>query len=401
MKKYILPIIAGGILTSGLASAQVIASKGGFQYGDDNKDPYWFKLGGIFKLDQRFFMKDKKGSVHSGANIRSVGLDFNGGLGKDVSYTLGLSYSPKDSKVSVEDAYVTYSGWGKNFSASVGQVNPGFCLENTSSGKWIAFFERSLASTAFGPCPGLGVSINKWDNNYSFTASATQPKMGVEYKDVAGNTLNRSDRWQATARATYSPISEKGKVLQFGLSGHVEDVDKAFVSVSTAPEARSRLETKFLNTVRFQSKLRTTYDLELTGQYNSFLFELEYQKARFKRPNGANSLNFNGYHGHVTYVLTGEMREYKKSNGTFGKVKANSDKGALELGLRHSFINLNDENIQGGAGHTTTAALGWYANSNIKLMTEYGYSTQSKIVANTLQKRHLSTIGLRLIVVFS
>lgn len=84
-----------------------------------------------------------------------------------------------------------------NFSVSVGQVIPGFCIACASSSKWIPFMERSMATNTFGPQQGMGVAVNTYDNNYSATVAATQqPRSGSTLKSVNGTDLKKMITWQ-------------------------------------------------------------------------------------------------------------------------------------------------------------------------------------------------------------
>ena len=410
-KKIFITIFAIGLIYFSNILADEMGSAGGFFYGSKGS-PYWFKLGGVLKLDQRYFKgnyKNKGNEFHGGGNIRDVGLTVDGGLGNQLSYTLGFAYDAKESKVNIEDAYLTYSGFGENFTASIGQVNPGFCVESTSSSKWTPFLERSMPTVAFSACPGLGVSINKWDKNYSFIMSITQPKIGYKAKDVNGNetTTKKSDHWQTTARLTYAPYIEGNRIIQLGLSGHYKDNGTDTIRFKTPPEAKARNITEVIDTGYFISKNQKTVDFELSIQNGPLYGEIEYQKAFAKRDADLPSVKFHGYHVQAAYVLTGEARTFKASNGTFGQVKPATEGGAWEIAARHSFINLNDKRLQGGSGRNTSFGVNYYLNNNIRISGEYTYSIQHpsqmplpKITLSNKDKRKLHIVGLRVQAVF-
>ena len=396
--------------------------------------PVTVEISGALKLDHRSYFgntektaspQNPAGTYQSGTFIRDLGLTFEGNLPEDFSYTIALNFSPKKSTVSVDDAFVTYHGFKDlmpNFSFSVGQVIPGFCVSCATSSKWIPFMERSMGTSVFGPQQGVGVSANSFDNNYSVTLAAMQqPKAGVDVKDPNGNVIKKPDLWQGAGRFTYAPIVHDKKVLQFGFSAHIQEYSNTGEQYDATPEMRSGNSTTLINTALNSNtsgansiglnqliavRNQKTLDFEVSGVNGPWSGEVEYQKAFITRGLNVNSkrqgsnLTFYGYHGQVSYVLTGESRPHKKSNGTFGQIKPHSKKGAWELSARYSVINLNNKDIHGGQANNTTTSLSWYANNHIRVLGEYVYSKQKRQFPSYTDRRHVNGIGARLQVVF-
>ncbi len=421
-KKSLLAIIAISTLSTTnviadnnstkTAANSNISSTGGLMLGSKT-DPYWFQLSGAIKFDQMAFMGNavSKGTeFHSGANFRGLEIDFGGGLGKDISYTLMTIYEPKDKKIKLDDAYLTYA-MAENFTVSAGQVLPGFSLESTASGKWIPFFERSIATHALGTNLGLGVNVSKWSKDYTFIVAAMQPKQDTEAKDYNGASVtNRDDRWQTSARMVYRPIYEGTKILQLGASGYFYDDHSSSPRFKTFAEATDRNHTDLIDTgyTNMTASNHKAIDVEIAGQNGPLYGEVEYERVFVTRPAGASKLHFHGYHVLASYVLTGEAKAFKEYNGTFGQVKPFCPKGAWEIAARYSMLNLNDKNIHGGRGNNTSLALNYYVNNNVRISGEYirsilHPSTETlpapTVLANTL-KRKLNIFGIRLQAVF-
>lgn len=405
--------VAAGLLQGGTAFASEFVA--GTEHDETN-----LEFGAVFKYDQTFVIGnnvDKQGQrtgslthLRSGGNLRNAALDFSGSLTRDWAYSAGLDIDGS-ANIELDHAFITYKGFAKNFEISVGQVFPHFCLENAQSSKYIAFLERSMATQALTPCPGLGVMIGHWAPCYSINMAVTQPGQGVFVKNIYGNDVkDKSDRWAVNGRATYAPIHDDGRVLQFGLSGAFEDdSNDANLRFSTRPEARSRNMGKVLDTssfdaagneMRIYANSHNMVNVELAGQYGPFWGEAEYIRTNVNRPSSMNlnNIHFHGYHVQAAYVITGEHRDFVQRNGTFGRVRPSRPCGAWEIAARHSYLSLNDENIAGGSGHVTTFSLSWWANDKVRVLGNFAHAHLQE--SQTFVKRNPNIIGLRFQYVF-
>ncbi len=91
------------------------------------------------------------------------------------------------------------------------------------------------------------------------------------------------------------------------------------------------------------------------------------------------------YHGgyvEALYFLTGEHQNYDKRDGVFGRTiplrnyewrrgETAQGFGALQAGVRVSYLDLNDKAIQGGQIFDITAGLNWFLNPNAKFQFNY------------------------------
>lgn len=434
IKSVVIALLFGLLLPAVSFANMPVASDGGLQVGDPD-GPYWFNLSGVMKIDERAYTGNTAttssgvgalGTYLGGAFIRDAGITLEGGVGENYGYTMGLDFEAQSKEVKIDEFYLTYYGFGclmPNFSFSVGQVNPGFCLNCADSSKWIPFMERNMGTSTFGPKQGMGISANTYNQHYSATVAITQqPQMGSSVKNVYGVSRKSPDLWQVSGRFTYAPISQHGKALQFGFSAHVQEYANNGLQFKAIPEMRSGNSTTLLNTTTYYTSNpspssgipnqlwisalnQTTLDADLLGIYGPWSAELEYQEVFVTRGmvNGVKQggdLNFSGFHAQAEYILTGETRPLKPSNGTLGQIKPKCKSGAWAVAARYSFITLNDKDIAGGRAYNTTASISWYANNNIRVIGEYVYSLQRRQFPTYLDKRHVGGLGARLQVVF-
>src|SRR5439155_20677235 len=96
---------------------------------------------------------------------------------------------------------------------------------------------------------------------------------------------------------------------------------------------------------------------------------------------------FNGGYVQAAYFLTGENRLYDKRFGRLGTLYDrpntsfwavrdedgcwNLGRGAWEVAVRYSYLNLNDGPIDGGLMQGWTVGLNWYLSTNVKVQLEY------------------------------
>src|SRR5262249_18049401 len=91
---------------------------------------------------------------------------------------------------------------------------------------------------------------------------------------------------------------------------------------------------------------------------------------------------FHGGYVQALYFLTGEHQEYKKREGVFGRVIPTRNYrlkkheechslGAWQVGVRFSYLDLNDQGIQGGQIYDWTVGLNWFLNPNMMVQLNY------------------------------
>jgi phosphate-selective porin OprO/OprP len=95
---------------------------------------------------------------------------------------------------------------------------------------------------------------------------------------------------------------------------------------------------------------------------------------------------FDGGYAQVTYFLTGENMIYNRTRAAFNRPvpyenffnlpgeRTHCGLGAWQLGLRYSWVDLNDQGVHGGFLDETTAGINWYLNPNMHYTFNYCYT---------------------------
>jgi phosphate-selective porin OprO/OprP len=408
-----------------LGKGWLLSSSGGLSYVHPDCADYFFKLSGLLRFDEIGFMgsyRDKGSNFPSGGNLRTAEMYFDGGLGRDWEYTATLQFA-SSGRPTFGDTWLSYMGFADNNQAFVGRVSGNwFGLDNSNSGSWNPFMERSLVANTFYPGDGIGVMTDFWWDNGAITLVAMQSNQST-FNEVA----NVRDRWRATARATAAPVHEEGDVWHFGLSGAFREVVNTVSGVPATfangtgagfnvggPGVTLRNSTgtgvgNIVSTVTANGGLPIRassvrmYNVEAARQIGPFMLEAEYTTAFVNRTSffvtnlgnqsALGSLRFSGWNIQTRYLLTGEHHAYDVRDGQFGSVKPCSSYGAFEVAARYDFVDLNNKNVRGGTQHDVTLGLNWFLNQQVRFTMNY--IRASIHPANDAQKRNLDIIGLR------
>ncbi len=118
--------------------------------------------------------------------------------------------------------------------------------------------------------------------------------------------------------------------------------------------------------------------LEAAGVFGPVSFQSEYQTTKVKRVStpvaNLSDHKFKSYYGQVSWFPTGDIRPYSPSEGEFGRIVPTHKYGAIELALRVSKHDLNDQTtvdpILGGSAQNVTLGGNWYINANHRIMLD-------------------------------
>jgi phosphate-selective porin OprO/OprP len=101
-------------------------------------------------------------------------------------------------------------------------------------------------------------------------------------------------------------------------------------------------------------------------------------QTKLSRTEGLNSTSLDGFYLLASWFITGESRNYLPATGEFGRSVPDGGRGSLELALRYSSVDLNDEDslmeageedlVLGGEADQWTLGLNWRLNPYIRIM---------------------------------
>ncbi len=233
----------------------------------------------------------------------------------------------------------------------------------------IASQERYAAADAMFPTRNVGATLYGVTQNQKISWAA-----GV-FNDwlPQGESISESST-QVVGRATWIPYitNDESEIVHLGL-GIRHTNAKQGLAYGSRPETGNM--PRFVDTGFFEADSSTLYNWELGWRRGPLWLMAEYSDNRIDAP-ASDDPNFTGYHLSAAWSLTGEMRGYKRNRGVFdGLPVAQSvyqgGKGAMEVAMRFSSVDLTDGLIAGGEMDVATLQYNWWLTKTMALSLNY------------------------------
>ncbi|MDX1502858.1 MAG: porin [Thermoanaerobaculia bacterium] len=335
-------------------------------------DEFQLKFGGRIQADFVFFSSDDvfdgrfgKDALDNGAYFRRARLFFEGTIYERVTFKAQYDFAGGDADF--KDVYMgLLADWGE---LRVGHYKEYFSLEELTSSKYLAFLERPLPVVAFVPSRNTGVGA------HGKRGDTLNWGVGVFYEaDDFGRSVD-GDRLNLTGRLAYRPIyEEKGKrLLHVGFNLTNKEVEdggtlrfRSRPGLGTGPHP--------VETGGLPADGALISGLEVAGVQGRFWYAGEYVRADVDSPTLGDPSLDGAYVDAGWYLTRGDYRRFKTSSGTFDRQKPSDPwlrdggRGAWEVALRFSTLDLDDGLVSGGQSDTILVALNWYPNPATRLM---------------------------------
>lgn len=353
------------------------------RYSDAKKWNYWQTkhFGGMFYaavgLDRIFWpyqnqgSKDQIGTLSSNAGGEIRGLRL-GSIGKlkfskrPWAYTFFIATHAFDKGYEQQDLnsitlfdYRLDIPLNDHLVLSVGKQKEPISLERVSSSLFNQMQER--VSDAFLPGRNFGVQIsgNIFKKKSSWVAGVYN-----SWLDRPGGFQDNETVYMGRVTAA---IYESGTndVVHIGLTNRYSSGESG-ASYAIRPEFNKSIP--FIETGFIETENMNILCPELSFLSGPFWVFSEYTFNQINTPDQG-QLNFSSFHITGSWVLTGENRTYRYSNGTINPIPvANSVNqsgwGAWELAVRISSYDLDDEFISGGKMNIQSIGLNWWLTNS-------------------------------------
>lgn len=308
---------------------------------------------GVLQVDANEFDDDVKHFIDATA-LRRAEFTFRLKNERNTEFVVG--YDPH-----AERWLDVYGKWmvGPGGQVRVGQFKQNMNMEELISTKSIDFVSRALPN-AFTIGRRLGVEYMRFGTRW--TAS-----VGVYDRDL---THNAGKGTGVVVRATCAPIHELERTLHVGVAVSSQAQFNNVARFSTRPEA-DLANFRLVDTGNIANADRNNQiGLEAAYSQGPWALQGEYLRANVTRRAGLDDYTADGWYVYGTWFVTGEYKSYKLGKFDY-PVPNDPGKGAFELGLRYSSIDLDDGRILGGEEQNWTLGANWYWRSNVKLALDF------------------------------
>jgi len=342
-----------------------------------NDGQYKIKLGGRINLDAAVIgasdavdqMFDVSGT---GAEFRRARLFVSGTLFENLLFKAQYEFADSDG-IKFKDVFVGYQNIPYVGTVLVGHIKEAFSLEEMTSSKYIRFMERALPVDAFSPSRNMGIAAT----NTAFDERMTWNVGGYREADDLGSGFSNDAMYNLTTRLTGIPYyEEEGKrLIHLGMS-YSHKFRSDTVGFDTHPEVH--LSPDLVDTGDIPTNGVDLLGFEYATVLGPFSVQAEWISGWVDQRGGPD-VNFWGAYAETSWFLTGEHRVYRKSRGSFYRVKPKESFspfeegtwGAFEIAGRYSYLDLSDRNIRGGTENNVALGLNWYLYSNFRIMTNW------------------------------
>jgi phosphate-selective porin OprO/OprP len=358
------PLFAGAIITGvlfvGAAHADELDIDFGPKRGLEFEGDGWsWQFGGRIHADSAWFDEDVT-PFDDEADFRRARVKTRLNVADD--WRLGAEYDFGGTNTGWKTAYLQYRGVDHLRVTAGNHIAPLGMAELGSSND-DPFMEQPLAS-ALSPGLLMGVSASTWGRGW--TAAG-----GYFADELSNESQRKSEGEGGVLRLTTAPIRAKGKLLHLGVSGEYRTPsDDDLIRLRTRPESYMT-DVRLVDTGVIAGVDDTvTLAAESAIIAGPLTLQGEYLAMSVSRDVGSD-LDFSGWYGTASIMLTGERREYSRSRGVVEGPRIRRDWGAVEAAVRYGALDLNDQDVAGGEETNLGFALNWYLNRNVRLMLNY------------------------------
>jgi phosphate-selective porin OprO/OprP len=290
-----------------------------------------------------------------GFDIRRLSVGMVGVLSDTLSYKGEIDLT--DGVNNISDLYLRWdsSHFG---SLTVGNQKVAQNLSAMTGTLSQLFMERPLPVTTFSLARRLAVGQDLYFK-----------KFGVHAVFFTKDPNNNAGKRGVSIRVITNPVRSDSGIAHLGFSFVREEMDRE-ARYRTLPESHVTdirlVDTGLYDDIEYQSIL----GIEVAGALGALSGRIEAFASRWERE-GSLENDFYGAYIEIGHFLTDHDFRYK--DGKFLRPRIEKGSRAWEVGIRASWVDLNDKSVRGGIQKNLGLALNFYPRRNFRAMLNVIY----------------------------
>ncbi|GIW97538.1 MAG: hypothetical protein KatS3mg111_0871 [Pirellulaceae bacterium] len=384
---------------------------------EDAKKKPTFELGGRIHFDHWSFLDNEPGIgflEHPDASdpaygtdpedrfvFRRIRLEFDGDIPSNMLWRMQIDFN-NPSSAEYKDVYIGWKNLPGNHTLLIGNQKRPLGLDHLNSSRYNVFTERPFVVEAFNEDArriGMCLYGHRDDDSAHWRLGIFNLENTSRTGRYIGDQLQMGGygRWSATP--WWDEASGGRGYFHWAVAGAVAHPDgNPLPGVTNANEGRfrtrptARSDSRWLDTGRIAGadwyeilaleSVLNLGSLQITGEYMA-----NFMQRDNTTPGTGPDLFFHGFYVYASYFLTGEHMAWNRRAGVLSRVKPHENFflvdrlcgrggvgrgwGAWQIAGRYDFLDLTDEDIAGGVGHSYTLGVNWYWTAYSKVQTNF------------------------------
>lgn len=332
------------------------------------KNHYYLDAGGFIPVADFNMLRrdDKEIEMNGDVNFYKLQTLFQGKFDQHWGYKFEFDYAK--SKLQYLSMELDYYFNKSNFMRVGNMKVPGSMSINHSTSAILQFTKPMGLSLGSGRRMGLA---------YYHTAPRLYYALGLytyNMNDLVQNHLHGEPEFAMATRLGYQFIYKDDEKLFAAINGYYYRPQDGLLPLDLKGGIESSLSgQRFVRTIVPESRNLFNIGAEMAYQKGHFLTYAELLGTSVTTDRSDKNPLFLGWSATATYVILGQPRAYKSSNGDFSGSPYTEDDKGLEVGARVSGLSLNSGEFVGGSGVSYSAFVSYWLNRHLTLLAQVSY----------------------------
>ena len=335
------------------------------------------RVGGSLSLDGGYLgFQCCEDSGFDGA-VRRARLFTSGDLRLGIATEYKFEFAFEGRSLFLNDFYLRWRPSRFLDSVKIGYFDPAYSLGSIASASARPLLETASPVSAFAPGYRSGIEVAKRYDTPDLSWTFNLSSVGQQQND--GDASKSSLR--AVGRVVWRPLrddaAEEPTLLHLGFDLQQEIVGDGDIRYRARPE--SFLSPYLVDTGVLLGNATST-DFEAAWRRGPLTVEGEWFQS-FVHSSGGGTLYFYGLYAQAAWVLSGETRPYDLGSSVFGRIQpahpfdpSAGHWGAFEVAARASWLDLSDQDVDGGRMVSVSGGGVWTWNRWVRVLADYVFA---------------------------